>query len=311
METDDATLPVELPEPVAAPSRPDRRRIPRHRQPAAQLPVARVCVDVGLAHLDRPFDYLVPAELDEAARPGCRVRVRFAGKLVDGFLLSRVADSDFTGRLGFLDRVVSAERVLTSEVADLAREVADRYAGTLADVLRLAVPPRHARAEGAPAEPVAPAPAPLTESGPWRQYPAGAASCGRCGTVGRPGRYSPPRLARTGRPGLPRPWAPRWPAAGEALRWCLTAVTWTGWMPPWSDLFGDTSHHVALSAALGPQERYRRFLRASRGQVRLVIGTRAAMFAPVTGLVWWRSGTTATTCMPRNAHRTRMPVRSC
>ena len=33
------------------------------KRPAAseRLPVARVCVDVSLAHLDRPFDYLVPA----------------------------------------------------------------------------------------------------------------------------------------------------------------------------------------------------------------------------------------------------------
>jgi primosomal protein N' (replication factor Y) (superfamily II helicase) len=42
---------------------------------------------VSLAHLDRPFDYAVPAELDAVAVPGCRVRVRFAGRLVDGYLL--------------------------------------------------------------------------------------------------------------------------------------------------------------------------------------------------------------------------------
>jgi len=51
--------------------------------------VARVAVDVPLAHLDRPFDYLVPATLDEAAVPGCRVRVRFAGRLTGGYLLER------------------------------------------------------------------------------------------------------------------------------------------------------------------------------------------------------------------------------
>jgi primosomal protein N' (replication factor Y) len=39
--------------------------------------------------------------------------------------------------------------------------------------------------------------------------------------------------------------------------------------------------HVSLSAALGPAERYRRFLAARRGRVRVVAGTRAAMFAPV------------------------------
>ena len=31
------------------------------------LPVARVAVDVPLAHLDRPFDYRVPLDLDAAA----------------------------------------------------------------------------------------------------------------------------------------------------------------------------------------------------------------------------------------------------
>ena len=44
-----------------------------------QLPVARVAVDVSLPHLDRPFDYRVTPELDEAAQPGTRVSVRFAG----------------------------------------------------------------------------------------------------------------------------------------------------------------------------------------------------------------------------------------
>ncbi|WP_456238387.1 primosomal protein N' family DNA-binding protein, partial [Prescottella defluvii] len=69
-----------------------------------------------LAHLDREFDYLVPAELDEQARPGVRVRVRFSGRLVDGFLLERAESSDHPGKLGWLDRVVSAECVLTPEV---------------------------------------------------------------------------------------------------------------------------------------------------------------------------------------------------
>jgi primosomal protein N' (replication factor Y) len=117
------------------------------KQPAETLPVARVAVDMPLPHLDRPFDYLVPVTLDAAAVPGCRVRVRFAGQLVDGFLLDRVEKSDHEGRLAYLERVTSPEPVLTPEIAALAREIADRYAGTLADVLRLAIPPRHARVE--------------------------------------------------------------------------------------------------------------------------------------------------------------------
>ncbi len=99
------------------------------------------------AHLDRDFDYLVPPELDEIAQPGVRVRVRFAGRLVDGYLLARLTHSEHGGKLVKLERVVSAERVLTPEILHLATAIAARYAGTRADVLRLAIPPRHARTE--------------------------------------------------------------------------------------------------------------------------------------------------------------------
>src|SRR5256884_6979277 len=143
-------------------------------EPAPVAPVGRVCVDVPLPHLDRPFDYLVPADLDAAARPGVRVRIRFAGQLVDGYLLSRVDASEHPGRLAFLERVVSAEPVLSAEILDLARAVAQRYAGTLADVLRLAVPPRHARAEAAAFEGSVGAVSPPDPTS-WASYPAGPA----------------------------------------------------------------------------------------------------------------------------------------
>jgi primosomal protein N' (replication factor Y) len=49
------------------------------------------------------------------------------------------------------------------------------------------------------------------------------------------------------------------------------------------DLLGE-GHHVVLTAEAGPEERYRRWLAVSRGAVRAVVGTRAAMFAPVRDL---------------------------
>jgi len=102
-------------------------------RPAAALPVARVAVDVPLAHLDRPFDYAVPEHLDDAAGVGARVRVRFAGRLVDGFVLERVAASEHPGRLAWLEKVVSSEQALPPEIAALCRAVADRYGGVLAE----------------------------------------------------------------------------------------------------------------------------------------------------------------------------------
>ena len=185
-----------------------------------RLPVARVAVDISLAHLDRPFDYLVPAALDEAAVPGCRVRVRFAGQLVDGYLLSRVQTSEHQGRLARLERVISPEPVLTPEIFDLARAVADRYAGTLADVLRLAIPPRHATAEREAPRPRPLPPRPLRRARSChargrRRGPAGprgaparsrlmGAVLRRAGVPGRAGRQppGPGRLVRAARSGL-------------------------------------------------------------------------------------------------------------
>src|ERR1700743_3006862 len=132
-----------------SPSRSKKSKDTRTLLPAADNPVARIAVDLPLAHLDRPFDYLVPERLAGQAQPGVRVRVRFAGQLTDGFLIERAEASDHQGSLRYLDRAVSPERVLTPESAGLARAVADRYAGTLADVLRLAVPQRHAATETA------------------------------------------------------------------------------------------------------------------------------------------------------------------
>ncbi|MCX0242781.1 primosome assembly protein PriA, partial [Streptomyces drozdowiczii] len=130
---------------------------------AKELPVARVLVNKGALHLDQYFDYAVPEELDADAQPGVRVRVRFGaggrqvrggrregGGLVDGFLVERLAESDYNGALAALASVVSPEPVLGPGLLALARAVADRYAGSLADVLQLAVPPRNAQAESKP-----------------------------------------------------------------------------------------------------------------------------------------------------------------
>jgi primosomal protein N' (replication factor Y) (superfamily II helicase) len=236
--------------------------------------VARVCVDVPLPHLDRPFDYLVPAELSEEAQPGTRVRVRFSGQLVDGWLLDRVESSEHGGRLSYLERLVSPERVLSPEVAVLAKAVAERYAGSLADVLRLAVPPRHARAESAPpaTPPAVEAPAP---SG-WQEYPAGPAFL-RALADGRA-----PRAVWSALPG--EDWPARFAEAAAATVQSgrgVVAVVADGRDLERLDAALAGVPHVALSAAVGPAERYRRFLAASREQVPVVIGTRAAMFAPV------------------------------
>ncbi|MEV0176264.1 primosomal protein N' [Streptomyces sp. NPDC050803] len=262
---------------------------------AEQLPVARVLVDKGVLHLDRYFDYAVPAELDADAQPGVRVRVRFGagrhrvrdgrregGGLIDGFLVERLAESDYSGPLAALAQVVSPERVLSEELLGLARAVADRYAGSLADVLQLAVPPRNARAEQRPSPEPRPAPT-APEAGSWRRYEHGAAFLESLASGGAP------RAVWNALPG------PEW--ADELARAvAATLASGRGALVVLPDgravaradaaltsLLGE-GRHAVLTADAGPEKRYREWLAVRRGSVRAVVGTRAAMFAPVRDL---------------------------
>lgn len=266
---------------------------------ASTDPVASVAVDTGLAHLDRPFEYLVPESLADSAVPGARVKVRFAGQDLGGFVLARQAEADHDGRLASLRTVVSAEPVLTPALRELASAVAARYAGTLGDVLRLAVPPRHAAAEKALAlePPVAdPLPA-VTGPGPaWSRYAAGPAYLSRLAAGESPAASW---LA------LPAADPDQdWPAALAAA----AAATLAGGrgavlvVPDHRDVTRvdaaltaalGPGRHVRLTADQGPQARYTAWLKVLRGHVSVVVGTRAAAFAPVRdlGLVaWWDDG---------------------
>ncbi len=253
-------------------------------RPAPTAPVARVVVDVALAHLDRPFDYRVPAHLDEVAVPGVRVRVRFAGRLVDGFLLDRADESAHTGRLAWVDKVVSPEPVLTPEVERLCRAVADRSAGMLTDVLRLAVPPRHARVEAETPRERDPAPEPPDpDPDGWSSYPRGPAlldalSGGRVAHAvwqALPGEDWTARLAEA---------AATTVAAGRGALLVVPDQRDVDALQAACAARVGVDGVVALSADLGPAERYRRWLAVRRGAVRVVVGTRSTAFAPLSGL---------------------------
>ncbi|OYO20589.1 primosome assembly protein PriA [Enemella evansiae] len=260
--------------------------IPLAEPTRAPRPVARVAVDMPLPHLDRPFDYLVGDELAEQVRPGVRVRVRFAGRLRDGFVLELGTESDETRNLAPIEKVVSTEQVLTPAVAGLVRQVADHYAGSFADVVRLAVPPRHAATERA-TPPEREAVTPQLTAHPFDAYPTGSELIAalRAGHSPRACWQLAPAAAPAG------DWAQGLAvAAGATLesgRGALIVV------PDARDLerlraacdrVVGSAGYVVLSADSGPAARYRAFLAVLRGEVRLVIGTRAAAYAPVRDL---------------------------
>ncbi|WP_456824790.1 primosomal protein N' [Cellulomonas sp. P5_E12] len=279
------------------------RALPGGAALAEHQPVARVCVDLVPAHLDRVYEYLVPAALADTAVPGARVKVRFGAQGdVNGYVLERVDEAEHDGALVPVRKVVSAEPVLTPQVARLARAVADRWAGTLNDVLRLAIPARHARVEAEVPTPAAEPPAPSPSATAWAPYRGGAALLQHVTAGGAP------RAVWSALPGAA---GERWPdAIAQAVAACvlggrgalvvvpdardidrvLTALEDVG-IPRWTP--GSSGGAVRLAADDGPAARYRSFLAALRGQASVVVGTRASAFAPVQNLglaVVWDDG---------------------
>ncbi len=248
--------------------------------------IARIAVDVPLSHLDRPFDYAVLPSQDAEAVPGARVRVRFAGRLRDGVILERPEASEHEGALTAIHKIISSEPVLTAEVATLIRAVADHYAGMFVDVLRLAVPPRHAATEQAQRA----MPAALPDDppvGPLSGYPTGPQYLTALRNGGRPRGYW--QVTPSAAPGAD--WAA---GLAEAARACADGGRGAVIVvPDQRDLqllraaceavLGKAGFAV-LSADTGPAARYRAFLAALRGDVKVVIGNRAAAYAPVADL---------------------------
>jgi primosomal protein N' (replication factor Y) len=271
---------------------------------AAQLPVARVLLESSLPHLDRPFDYSVPASLDAVAQPGVRVKVKFNGQELPGYLVDRTAESDAGHTLVPLHNVVSPLPVLTPAVLDLAGRVAARYAGTVSDVLRVAVPPRMARLEKefAPDGRLDPA---LFAAGTARETAAGTAgwSAYRNGpaflqhlSAGESPRAVLSALQGFGPAGWPHLVAQAVAAVRLSGRGAVVVV------PDYRDLerveaalldllpAGDIAR---LAADDGQTPRYRSFLRLLSGAAGVAIGTRSAAYAPVHRLglvICWDDG---------------------
>ena len=252
---------------------------------AAELPVVRVLPLLGLPHLDRPFDYLVTEEDSAAAQPGVRVRIRFAGRLADALVLERVATSEHEGKIRFIERVISSEVVYPEQIRSLVDNLADRYAAVRSDILRTAIPPRHVKAEQtdttSPWEEQGEATEPDLSA--WSAYEYGESFVDAVvtGTLARAAWQVAP--------------GDDWAAALAALA-AKVAIDGGGALivlPDQKDvdrMAAALAEHVGpkqittLTASLGPQARYSRFLSVLHGQGRLVIGTRSAAFAPVKNL---------------------------
>lgn len=258
---------------------PGKKKRVKAEVPIAKIaPVAHIVIDSPLPHLDRIFDYAVPEKLSEIAQPGVRVRVRFAGKLTDGWLISRSEESEHPGTLAALTNVISPEVALIPEVLELANTIVARQAGTLSDVLRSAIPNRHATAEATefPAKPDVSDIEPTA----WADYTGGAALIKR--TIAGD---APRAIVTTGCDD------PAVLLAQYAITICANDGQVVVVVPDRAaidrvteslQVHGCPKSAIAILAADdGPAQRYRAWLSVLRGTASIVIGTRSAIFAPL------------------------------
>jgi primosomal protein N' (replication factor Y) len=100
----------------------------------------RVVVESPLLQLDREFDFMVPEALQDSIRFGQRVKFLFGrSKTVQTGFVTEVLNSSSHATSTILE-IVDIQPVLTLEVLAFARAVADRQVVAIGEILALAIP---------------------------------------------------------------------------------------------------------------------------------------------------------------------------
>ena len=294
---------------LAPPKR--RRRGPARRVPAEDHPVAQVILDVQATHLGRTFDYLVQQRDEHTAVPGVLVRVRFGGRLVNGIVWKRISSSQtLASSLKFIERVLSPEVLVPEQLREDIGDIADAYGGTRANILRLAVPPRVARIDDEQ----------RFAAGPGfgkTRYGLGEGTLAwhKAQSERFAASYESAQALKQGIGGrtfqafvldtLPGPlrWAmdAAWmmiealtvgksvvlvlpdSRSLDEMDAMLASIGMRPFSPGKVEHGGWTGDYVRLGSSMPPAERYRSYRALASGQLRCVIGTRAAMYAPIEG----------------------------
>ncbi|MDP5273363.1 primosomal protein N' [Chengkuizengella axinellae] len=89
---------------------------------------ARVIVDVPSKQTNRPFDYKIPPTLKDWVEVGSRVGVRFGPRMIQGFVVELLEQSEVDDRkLKSIESVLELQPSLTEELVELAKWMSRRY----------------------------------------------------------------------------------------------------------------------------------------------------------------------------------------
>jgi primosomal protein N' (replication factor Y) (superfamily II helicase) len=226
--------------------------------PSGEFTVAHLWVDASVYHLDTPFSYLIPGNLADSINVGSLVLVPFHGREITALVIEIVASESTTG-LKSISKVLGSLPLMTQEIINLIGEASKRYAAHPFDLIRSAIPDRVIGVEREF----------LNEQSSYKVEK---------GKSQRHFIQLPPHLDRSHL--MARKIAEQSKSGGV-----LVVLPDTHEVSRLSkELALLNLDFVVVESKLPKSDQYRNFLKARIGQVRIVIGTRSAVFTPVSDL---------------------------
>lgn len=102
--------------------------------------IAKVLVEINNINVDKTFDYIVPFEYIEKIKIGMRVKVPFASRELEGFVLDLVNSTDDNYELKEIISIVDAEPILNNELLHLGKFMSKKYFSTLISCYQTMLP---------------------------------------------------------------------------------------------------------------------------------------------------------------------------
>lgn len=103
--------------------------------------IAKVIVDVPSRQTDRPFDYEVPAALEEWIEVGSRVGVPFGGRVLQGFVTQLTDTTDVAiSRIKPVSELLDHVPPLLPDLIELAQWMSEKYCCSWTTALQAMIP---------------------------------------------------------------------------------------------------------------------------------------------------------------------------
>ena len=107
------------------------------------MKIAKIAVSAAPYWIDKPYDYLIPEELQDTALPGVRVYVPFSkgNRLCEGIILAVSDESGYSGdKLKAVFRLLDEQPILSDSQIRLALFMRERFFCTVYDAVKAILP---------------------------------------------------------------------------------------------------------------------------------------------------------------------------